>query len=178
MPHPVAKQLSLAMSSELLQILVSAFIGAASGYLINQLPPLKVSRGSKFLIIALVIELALLGGIWAWLSAETAKTSNVRGLVEKIGFALLGAFIVNLLQTILHNWRSGHSQQPTPPQLGTNPRTVVRKTRMTGKGNKARVTQRDAWVEDTQIKGEDQEFTVTDDSNPPPSSQQSNNPNP
>ncbi len=164
------------MSSELLQILVPAFIGVASGYLINQLPPLRVFRGSKFLIITLVIELALLGGIWAWLSGEAAKTSNARGLVEKIGVALLGAFIVNLLQTILQNWRSGYSPQPTPPQLGTNPKTVVKKTRMKGKGNRAKVSQKDAWVEDTEIDGENQEFSVTDNSNPP--SPQQNNPNP
>ncbi|MEH2035355.1 MAG: hypothetical protein V7K26_00020 [Nostoc sp.] len=34
------------MPNELLQILVAAFIGAASGYLINQLPPLRTFRGS------------------------------------------------------------------------------------------------------------------------------------
>ncbi|MDJ0619987.1 MAG: hypothetical protein QNJ63_25145 [Calothrix sp. MO_192.B10] len=171
--------LSLAMlSSELVQILVPAFIGAASAYLINQLPPLRAFRGSKFLLIALVIELSLLGGIWVWLSGEAAKTSSVKGLVEDIGFGVLGAFILNLLQTILSIWRSGNSLQPTPPQLSSNPKTVVKKTRMIGKKQKARVTKSDAWVEDTVMRGEDQEFTVTDDSNPPPSSPPNNNPNP
>lgn len=49
---------------------------------------------------------------------------------------------------------------------------------MKGKGNKARVTKRDAWVENTDIDGEDQEFSVTDDANPPSSPQQNNLPNP
>lgn len=62
------------MPNELLQILVPAFIGLVFGYLINQLPPLRTFRGSRFLVIAVVIEVALLSGIWAWLSGEVAKT--------------------------------------------------------------------------------------------------------
>ncbi|MEH2357660.1 hypothetical protein [Nostoc sp.] len=166
------------MPNELLQILVAAFIGAASGYLINQLPPLRTFRGSWFLVTAVVIELALLGGIWAWLSGEVAKTSNIRGLVEKIGAALVGAFLVNILQLIFGNVWGRQSSQPTLPQPGTNPGTVVRGTRMRGQGNKARVTKGDVWVEDTQIDGENQEFSVTNDANPPSSSQQNNPPNP
>ncbi|MDZ8262434.1 hypothetical protein [Nostoc sp. ChiQUE01b] len=134
------------MPNEFLQILVAAFIGVVSGYLINQLPPLRTFRGSWFLVIAVVIELALLSGIWAWLSGEVAKTSNVRGLVEKIGIALLGAFIVNIFQLIFGNLWGRQSVQPTPPQPGTNRGTVVRGTRMKGSGNKARVTKGDAWV--------------------------------
>ncbi|MFN6530721.1 hypothetical protein [Nostoc sp. ChiSLP03a] len=166
------------MPNELLQILVAAFIGAASGYLINQLPPLRTFRGSWFLVTAVVIELALLSAIWAWLSGEVAKTSNVRGLVQMIGAALLGAFLVNILQLIFGNAWSRQSPQPTSPQPGTNPGTVVRGTTMKGKGNKARVTKGDVWVEDTQINGENQEFSVTDDANPPASPQQNNPPNP
>ncbi|MFN6475422.1 hypothetical protein [Nostoc sp. DedQUE07] len=166
------------MPNELLQILVPAFIGAASGYLINQLPPLRSFRGSWFLVTAVVIELVLLSAIWAWLSGEVAKTSNIRGLVQMIGAALVGAFLVNILQLIFGNAWSRQSPQPTPPQPGTNPRTVVRGTRMKGKGNKAKITKGDVWVEDTQINGENQEFSVTDDANPPASPQQNNPPNP
>ncbi|MEH2153456.1 hypothetical protein [Nostoc sp.] len=166
------------MPNELLQILVPAFIGLVSGYLINQLPPLRTFRGSRFLVIAVVIEVALLSGIWAWLSGEVAKTSNVRGLVEKIGIALAGAFLANILQLIFGNAWGRQSAQATPPQPGTNRGTVVRGTRMTGQGNRARVTKGDVWVEDTQIDGENQEFSVTDDANPPSSPQPNNPPNP
>ncbi|MDZ8030277.1 hypothetical protein [Nostoc sp. DedSLP04] len=166
------------MPNELLQILVGAFISVVSGYLINQLPPLRTFRGSWFLVTAVVTELALLGGIWAWLSGEVAKTSNVRGLVEKIGAVLVGAFLVHILQLIFGNAWGRQSSQPTPPQPGTNPGTVVRGTRMKGKGNKARVTKGDVWVENTQIDGENQEFDVTDGVNPPSSPQQNNPPNP
>lgn len=166
------------MINELLQVLIPAFIGAASGYLINQLPPLRTFRGSKLLLFAVVIEIVLLSAIWAWLSGEVAKTSNARGLVEKIGAGLLGAFLVNLLQIIFGNLQSRQSPQISSPQLNTNPRTVVKKTRMKGKGNKAKVTKGDVWVEDTLIDGENEEFFVTDDGNPSSSSQQNNNPNP
>lgn len=166
------------MPNELLQILVPAFIGAVSGYLINQLPPLRTFRGSWFLVIAVVIELALLGAIWSWLSGNVAKTSNVRGLVQMIGAALVGAFLVNILQLIFGNVWGRQSSQSTPPQPGTNRGTVVKGTHMTGKGNKAKVTKGDVWVEDTQIDGENQEFSVTDDANPPSSPQQNNPPNP
>ncbi|MDZ8053302.1 MAG: hypothetical protein RMX68_025750 [Aulosira sp. ZfuVER01] len=165
------------MPNELLQILVPAFIGAASGYLINQLPPLRTFRGSKLLVIAIAIELAVLGGIWAWLAGDVAKTSNIRGLVEKLGFALLGAFVVNFMQLIFGISWGRQSAQPTFPQPGTNAGTVVRGTKMTGKGNKATVSKGDVWVENTEIDGENQEFSVTDDFNRP-SSQQNNTPNP
>ncbi|BAY26681.1 hypothetical protein NIES2100_64970 [Calothrix sp. NIES-2100] len=165
------------MPNELLQILVPAFIGGASGYLINQLPPLRTFRGSKLLVIAIVIELAILGAIWAWLFGDVAKTSNVRGLVEKLGFALLGAFVVNFLQLIFGISWGRQSAQPTSPQPGTNAGTVVKGTRMKGKGNKAKVSKGDVWVENTEIDGENQEFSVTDDANPP-SSPPNNPPNP
>lgn len=161
------------MSNELLQALVSALIGAASGYTINQLPPLRNFRGSKSLITALIIELTLLAGIWSWLSSSAAKTSNSRELIEKIAIALLGAFIVNFIQTILH-----HRQNGTSHQLNQNQRTVIKKTRMIGKRNKTKISKKDAWIEDTEIRGQDQEFTVEDDPNPSNSSGQSNNPNP
>ncbi|MBD2533869.1 hypothetical protein H6G97_31705 [Nostoc flagelliforme FACHB-838] len=136
------------------------------------------------MVTAVVIELALLSGIWAWLSGEVAKTSNVRGLVQMIGAALLGAFLVNILQLIFGNVWGRQSSQPTPSQPDTNPETVVRagtvvrRTRITGKENIARVTKGDALVEDTQIDGENNKFSVTDDANPPSSPQQNNSPNP
>lgn len=95
-----------------------------------------------------------------------------------IGAALLGAFLVNILQLIFGNAWGRQSSQSTPPQPRTNPGTVVKGTTMKGKGNKARVTKRDAWVENTDIDGENQEFSVTDEANPPSSPQQNNPPNP
>lgn len=99
-------------------------------------------------------------------------------MVEKIGIALAGAFLANILQLIFGNVWGRQSAQPTPSQPGTNRGTVVRGTRMTGQGNKARVTKGDVWVEDTQIDGENQEFSVTDDANLPSSPPQNNPPNP
>lgn len=155
------------MPKDILQIIVPALIGAASGYFLNQLPPLRTFRGSWLLVTAIVIELAILGAIWAWLSGDAAQTSNVRGLVEKLGFALFGAFLINFLQLVAGIIGGRQPAQQTSPQLGTNRGTVVKGTKMKGTGNKAKVTKGDVWVEDTEIDGENQEFSVTDDSNPP-----------
>ena len=164
------------MLNDLLQIVVPVFIGVLSGYLINQLPQLRTFRGSKFLVIALVIELALLGGIWTWLSTEAAKASNIRGLLEKISMALLGAFLFNLIQLIFGSWRGVKSIQPTPPHVELNRKTVVKRTTMKGRGNEAKITGY-AQVEDTQMDGEDLKFTA-EDSHPPSSPKQQGKQNP
>jgi len=121
------------MLNEFLQVLVAAFIGAASGYFINQLPPLGTFRGSRWLMVAVVIELAVLGAIWAWLFGDTAQASNSRGLVEKIGAALLGAFVVNVVQLVWGNLRGGNSPQSSSSQSGTNARTERDEYQRTGK---------------------------------------------
>jgi hypothetical protein len=158
-----------AMQNQLLQIFVPALIGVVLGYLINQLPPLRAFRGSKFLIVSLTLETALLAGIWTWLTGDAAKNSAERGVIEKIGEVLLAAWSMALFQLIFSSWQNGRSSQSASPQLSSNPTTVIKKTRMRGKGNKARVTQSNTWVEDTNIDGDDQEFFVGEDPNPPSS---------
>lgn len=164
------------MPKEILQIVIPAFIGAASGYFINQLPPLGNFRGSRWLVVAVVIELAVLGAISAWLTGDTAQTSNMKGLVEKIAAVFFGAFLVNVLQLLFANLRSGGSVQSSPPPVTPYPRTVVKQTTLKGERNKARITQKDVLVENTQLDGQDNEFSVTDDGNS--SSSQQNHPHP
>ncbi|WP_190573076.1 hypothetical protein [Nostoc parmelioides] len=125
----------------------------------------------------MVIELAVLGAIWAWLFGDTAQTSNSRGLVEKIGAALLGAFVVNVVQLLWGNLRNGNSPQSSSSQPGTNARTVARGTNIKGEGNKFKVTQKDVLAENTEIVGKGNEFSITDDDNSS-SPQQNNSLNP
>lgn len=113
------------MLDELLKILVPAIIGVLSAYLVNQLPQIRSFQGSNFLLIALVIELAILGGIGAWLSGEASKTSNARELLEKIGLVLIGAFLVNIVQLIFGIRFTRQSTKARTPKLGTNSKTVT-----------------------------------------------------
>ncbi|WP_414623817.1 hypothetical protein [Calothrix sp. CCY 0018] len=166
------------MPNELLKILVPAFIGGASGYFINQLPPLRTFRRSWLLVVGVVIELAVLGAVWAWLSGDIAQTSNIRGLLEKIAAALFGAFLVNILQLIWGLTWSRQSIQSTSSESSTGKGTVVKGTTMKGDKNKVQVNKNNAWVENTEIEGKKNEFSVTENSHNPPSSPQNNSSNP
>jgi hypothetical protein len=91
------------MPPDILHVLIPIVIGAGilivSDYLINQLPPLKSSRGGPWLIVLLTVEVALLAGVWAWLASDSSAqvSAATKTWMEKLAVLLISVLLITLL---------------------------------------------------------------------------------
>jgi len=146
--------------------LIPAAIGVVSGYVINQLPPMKNFRENRRLAVTVVIEMAIGGAILAWIKDNPLSTE--KRVIEACGYIVLGALLVTAAQLVekvsLRRSKDPSSTDSVSQAQHTRPSVFVKGTKMKGNRNTMRVTQKDVWIEDTQIEGDEQALLIDETS--------------
>jgi hypothetical protein len=153
------------MTDLVIGYIAPAAIGALSGYVINQLPPIRSFRESRGLLLILVVEMTLGLACIVWLKENPSGTE--RKIVEFFGYSLLGAFILTFAQVVWRlvqqQWSARHATTSLGSEAQTdNPRVVVKGTKMRGQRNTIRVSQPNVLMEDTDVDGIDQNVLIDD----------------
>jgi hypothetical protein len=148
--------------------LIPAAIGVLSGYIINQLPPLKSSQENKRLAVVIVIEMAIGGAILAWLKDNHLDPG--KRVTESFGYIVLGAMFATGAQLM---WKVSSNRSKAPHSHDSNSQAHhpshsvwVKGTKMQGTRNTVRVTRQDVRLEDTQIEGDEQALLIDESSQP------------